>query len=188
MSSPKPLARTSNMLTEELDDELLVYDESQQTASRLNRTAALVWRGADGQRTVTDLVELLHGELGELADEDLVMVTLDRLEEQGLIESGYVRRDPDVARMSRRRFIRRVGVVGSAALALPVVQGIVAPTPAAAASMCHICYPGCKCPCTCEGCFGPCSYCTYCSYCSYGYCIAGQNFNASKRTGFFKKP
>ena len=39
-----------------------------------------------------------------------------------------------VARLSRRRFIRRVGVVGTAALALPVVQSIVAPTPAAAQS------------------------------------------------------
>lgn len=40
----RPLARTSGLLTEQLDDELLVYDEDGQTACRLNRTAALVWQ------------------------------------------------------------------------------------------------------------------------------------------------
>jgi hypothetical protein len=130
----RPLVRTSDLLTEELDGELLVYDEQRDVACRLNRTAALVWRSSDGQRTLADLVEVLREEVGELADEDLVMVTLDHLEEHGLIESGYTRRDPNAARLSRRRFIRRVGVVGTAALALPVVQSIVAPTPAAAQS------------------------------------------------------
>jgi DNA-binding transcriptional ArsR family regulator len=152
----KPLARTENLLTEELDDELLVYDEHQQLACRLNRTAALVWRSADGKRTVADLVEVLREEV-ELADEDLVMVTLDRLEENGLIEAGYTRRDADDARVSRRRFIRRIGVVGTAALALPVVQSIVAPTPAAAQSgTCE-----CKCYCFECGCVDEC-YCEPC--------------------------
>src|SRR5581483_2818229 len=113
------------------------------------------------------LVALLREEFGDIADEDLVLVTLDRLEEQGLIESGYERRDADTARLSRRRFIRRVGVVGSAALVLPVVQSVVAPALAAAQSQCHICkLCPCNCYCTyCEGCVGP--YCTYCSTCSY---------------------
>src|SRR5581483_1616438 len=112
----RPLARTADLLTEELDDELLVYDQDRDTACRLNATAAIVWRSADGERTIDELVEVLRGELGDVADEDLVLVTLDRLEEQGLIESGYAARDVDTARLSRRRFIRRVGVVGSAAL------------------------------------------------------------------------
>jgi DNA-binding transcriptional ArsR family regulator len=152
-TSFRPLAHTADVLTEELDDELLVYDEHRQLACRLNRTAALVWRSADGERTVADLVEVLRDELGDLADEDLVMVTLDRLEEQGLMEAGYPRRDPDTARLSRRRFIRRVGVVGTAALALPVVQSIVAPAPAAAQSTCS----------------GP--YCVTCGYCKTCYCV-----------------
>jgi hypothetical protein len=121
-------------LTEQVHGELLVYDEQRDVACRLNRTAALIWQSADGERSVADLVGVLREELGDLADEDLVMVTLDRLEEQGLLESGYPRREPHAARLSRRRFIRRVGVVGTAALALPVVQSIVAPTPAAAQS------------------------------------------------------
>jgi hypothetical protein len=161
-NTSRPVARKADLLTEELDDELLVFDDARQLACRLNRTAALVWQNSDGERTVDDLVELLREELGELADEDLVMVTLDRLDEQGLIESGFARRDPGAARVSRRRFIRRVGVVGTAALALPVVQSIVAPTSAAAQSeICGYCVycecsdacycePPCTCPCGCS--------------------------------------
>jgi hypothetical protein len=132
--SIRPLARTEGLLTEELDDELLAYDEQRQLAFRLNPTAAAVWQNSDGRRTVADLVDVLRAAIGDVADEDLVMVTLDQLVEQGLIESGYMHRDPGEAGVSRRRFIRRAGVVGAVALALPVVESIVAPTPAAAQS------------------------------------------------------
>ncbi len=130
----RPVARVQGLLTEELDEELLVYDTRGHVACRLNRTAALVWQNSDGERTLEDLVEVLREELGDVADEDLVMVTLDRLSQHGLIESGYAPRDAESAGVSRRRFIHRVGVAGTAALALPVVQAIVAPTPAAAQS------------------------------------------------------
>jgi hypothetical protein len=124
----------ANLLTEKLHDELLVYDEQRDLACRLNQTAATVWRASDGQRTVEDLVEVLREQIGDAADEDLVMLTLDRLEESGLLDSGYPERDSDQTAVSRRRFLGRVGVAGAAAMVLPVVDTIVAPTPAAAAS------------------------------------------------------
>jgi hypothetical protein len=168
-----PRARLTGFLTEELDGELVVYDEDRDLACRLNRTAAVVWKGSDGQRTVADLAALLHEELGELADEDLVMVTLDRLEESGLIESGYRRRDPDEVRLSRRRFIRRVGVVGAAALALPVVHSIAAPTPAQADSVPRNSTPHCyDYSCSDDSCgYVPCGECDGCidGYCYTNY-------------------
>jgi hypothetical protein len=48
----RPLARSSELLTEEVDGELLIYDEERDTATRLNRTAAVVWRSCDGQRSI----------------------------------------------------------------------------------------------------------------------------------------
>jgi DNA-binding transcriptional ArsR family regulator len=129
-----PRARHDDVLTTELGDELVVYDRRRDVGCSLNATAAAVWRLADGARSVAEIAAGLREQLGELADEDLVMVTLDRLEEQGLIESGYVRRDLEVTRLDRRRFIRGTGVVGAAALMLPVVQSVVAPAPAAAGS------------------------------------------------------
>jgi Coenzyme PQQ synthesis protein D (PqqD) len=129
-----PRARSEDLLIEQLGNELLVYDERRDMATRMNHTAAVVWRNSDGRRTIADLVELLRAEVGEVADEDLVMITLDYLEEQDLLESGYDSRELAAIRLSRRRFIERAGLAGTAAIVLPVVQSIVAPTPAAAAS------------------------------------------------------
>jgi hypothetical protein len=121
-------------LTEEVDGELLVYDVERDLACRLNPSAALVWRSCDGSRTVPELVEILTAELGELADEDLVLIALDHLAEHGLIVSGYEQRDASAARLSRRRFFRRAGIAGAAAVAVPVVYSLSVPAAAAAAS------------------------------------------------------
>jgi hypothetical protein len=122
------------VVVQELDDELLAYDRERDVACRLNRSAALVWQSSDGTRTVADLVAVLAEELGAMADEDMVMVALDNLSQNGLIQSGYESRDSNAVRLTRRRFIRRVGVVGAAAMAVPVVHSLVVPPVAAAAS------------------------------------------------------
>lgn len=113
---------------------MLVYDRERDVACRLNRTAALVWKSSDGTRTVDDLVAVLSEEVGTLADEDMVMIALDNLSQNGLIESGYEPRQPNVQRITRRRFIRRVGVVGAAAVTLPIVHSLIVPPAAAAQS------------------------------------------------------
>jgi hypothetical protein len=117
-----------------LDGEELVYDLETDTAVQLNRTAALVWRGCDGRRTVEDLAALVEVELGETADEDAVLMALDSLWEHGLISSGYEERDGAAVALSRRRFFRRAGVVGAAVLNAPVVYSMSAPLAAAALS------------------------------------------------------
>ena len=129
-----PLARSADLLIEELVNELLVYDERRDVATRMNHTAAVVWRNCDGRHTIGDLAELLREEVGDVADQDLVLITLDYLEEQELLEAGYESRELAAIRLSRRRFIQRAGATGAAAAVLPIVQSIVAPTPAAAAS------------------------------------------------------
>ena len=83
---------------------MITYDERTDVACRLNRTAALVWRKCDGKHTVEDLVRVLEADLGDIADEDLVLVSLDYLSEHRLLESGYTRRDETSSRLSRRRF------------------------------------------------------------------------------------
>ena len=151
MTSPLPLARSEDLLVEEVEDELVVYDQQHDSAHRLNRTAAIVWRHCDGTRNTADLVAVLAEQLGpDLADDDLVQIALDNLSERGLIE-GSTPRAPEATRLSRRRFIRRVGTVGVAALALPVVTSLAAPSPAAAQSPCTTssCTSTSACTCTC---------------------------------------
>jgi hypothetical protein len=134
MSDLRPLARTDRLLTETLHDELLVYDLDGNNAVHLNRTAALVWRNCDGRRTVQDLVTIVQAELGDKADEDVVLMALDSLSERGLISSGYEERDGQAVALSRRRFFRRVGAVGALAINAPVVYSAIIPPAAAAVS------------------------------------------------------
>jgi hypothetical protein len=132
----QPRARESQLLVEQLDDELLVYDLAADRAHRLNETAAAIFRHADGSRSIADLVDMLSDEVGVLADKDLVLITLDSLAAASLIEDYEPRATKD-ARLSRRRFIARAGAVGAAATVLPIVHSIIAPTAAQAQTPCE---------------------------------------------------
>jgi hypothetical protein len=130
-----PRSRSERFLVQPVGSELVALDKDTHTALRLNETAALVWQNADGTRTVSDLVALLSDQLGEFADEDLVMVTIDRLAEHGLLETPDRPRDAEESRYSRRRMVKRMAAVGAAAAVLPVVQQVIVPSSAAAQSV-----------------------------------------------------
>ena len=126
-----PRAKRNGVLSERVDDEILVYDREADRAHCLNRTAALVWHHADGERTIADLAAILREQLDPVADENLVWHVLDRLNESALLEEPTPR-SPAEMRAARRRFISKVGLVGVATLLLPIVTSIAAPAPAQA--------------------------------------------------------
>src|SRR5688572_28712357 len=103
-----PQARRENLLVHELEGELVVYDRERHRATCLNPTAALVWRHCDGRRTVGDLATLLHEALNAPADENLVWLALDRLEQAHLLD-GRLARPAALADASRRALLRKVG-------------------------------------------------------------------------------
>ena len=125
-----PVARSRGLVVRELAEELVVYDRERHEAHCLNGTAARVFRGADGHRGVSELA-LLLGAQGPGAEE-LVEMALTQLDAARLLESapspvseqGLLRRDA----------IRRVGL--GAAVLLPLVTSVLAPTPAEAAASC----------------------------------------------------
>ena len=123
----KPLARRERLLIRELADELLVYDQADHRAHCLNRTAATVFRHADGTRTAAEIARLVAPEGAD--GEPAVAEALARLAEAGLLEKG-----PSPASLSRREAMRRAGL--GAAVLLPAVASIVAPSPAEAAATC----------------------------------------------------
>jgi len=124
----KPRA-TSGLLSEPLDDELILYDRNRDRGHCLNRTAALVWRLSDGEHSIADMAAILRTELDPAADENLVRHTLDHLHAVHLVD-GLSARSSDEMRASRRQFIAKIGLVGVASLLLPVVTSVA--TPAAA--------------------------------------------------------
>ncbi len=123
----RPLARLDDLVVRDLRDEVVVYDTRSHQAHCLNRTAAFVFRHADGRRTAAQIAVLL----GPGADEGLVHAALDQLSEAGLLEAGPA---PAAPGPSRREVLRQVGL-GAAVLA-PAVASLLVPTPAEAAATC----------------------------------------------------
>ncbi len=128
-----PQARQEGLVVQEVGDETIIYDERRNHVHRLNRTAALVWRYCDGQRTVTDLTGALQGMTPIHMTEDMVWLALDRLDKEHLLQGRLVR-PAEVGRVTRRQVLRKAAVIGGATLLIPVVQSMIAPTPAMAMS------------------------------------------------------
>ena len=97
-----PKARRSELITEELEGELLVYDRSSDKAHCLNDTAAFVWARCDGQTSVTNIAGQLEREKKTPVSDEVVWFALDQLESRGNPESldqspaGYVGLVPQV--------------------------------------------------------------------------------------------
>lgn len=126
-----PKSRRSGVLVDHVRDETIVYDEERQEAHSLNRTAGFVWTHSDGTRSVHDLAALLGIELGVDVNDSLVEYTLEELSRVHLLENEGASEEVSVG---RREVLRRFAGAGAAAVALPVVLSVLAPTPAMAAS------------------------------------------------------
>lgn len=116
------------LIIEEVGDELLVFDDGAQVAAALNRAAAAVFELCDGTRDVDGIVADLRSHTPPLG-RDEVALALEELGNAGLIDDV-----PDVSNPGRRAMLLKLGAGAAAALALPVVEALVAPTPAHAAS------------------------------------------------------
>src|SRR6267143_4262488 len=110
---------------------MLVYDLEHDVGHCLNSTAAATWRLCDGSNSPSQIAGTLSRQLSVEVDESVVLLALDQLGDAHLLVVPEV--PPD--RPSRRVAIGRMGI--AAAMALPLVTSVVAPTPAQAASCLH---------------------------------------------------
>jgi hypothetical protein len=135
-----PRARgVSELVLEELPDELLVYDTRRHRAHCLNRSAALVFRRCDGRTTIDEMATVLKQE-GVPGGADVVEFALVELARANLLEADApaARRPP-----SRRSVLKRIGFIAGASLALPLIKSIIAPSVAEAASCGGVFQPCC---------------------------------------------
>ncbi len=173
-----PRARKDGLVVRELADEVLVYDLLRDKAHCLNLTSALVWKQCDGQTSIEQIAGLLESECGTTVSEEVVWLALGQLERLHLLEERIMRH-AGAARTSRRQMMRKMSV---AALLLPAIISITAPTAWAQGSCAGIgqscsnvpCCPGSVCfeGSCCEG-FASGVPCTSSAQCCSGLCTGG---------------
>jgi len=131
----RPKARTEHLISERIDDEMVVYDQLNHVAHCLSHDAVRVWDHCDGRLTEAEIAHELTVSVV------VVQRAIAALEERGLlaaVASGY----------SRRQAAIRIARIGSAVLAGPLVYSVDVGTAAAKAS--HLA-AGCVVP-TCGSC------------------------------------
>ncbi|MEP6568563.1 MAG: PqqD family protein [Acidobacteriota bacterium] len=131
MKQSNPLARKESLIIKELDGETLIYDLERDKAHCLNSTAALVWNNCDGMTTVAQLRELIEENAGSPVPEEVAWLALQQLEKFKLLATP-VKEPSHFSGMSRRQMMR---LVGTAAIAAPIITSILAPPPAQAATL-----------------------------------------------------
>jgi len=152
-----PRARRDKLVVREFGEEVLVYDKERHEARCLNRTAALVWKHCDGRTTVAEIgrrvaVEMTGAE--QPLDQRMVWYALSQFDRDHLLEeklevpAGVLSAKGG---FNRRTAIRALGL--TAAVALPLVTSMIAPTSAQAAT-----------------CRAPAATCTSSSQCCSGIC------------------
>jgi hypothetical protein len=148
-----PEARREGIVVKEFEGEVLIYDLERDKAHCLNPLAGNIWRHCDGRATAREIAASLSHEQGLPVDEKVVWLGLEELRRASLLAEPRAEANwPQVMGMSRREAVRRIGL--GAAIALPIVASMTAPTAVEAAVSC-----GAKCqPCTtsvecCGSCF-----------------------------------
>src|SRR5229473_7924976 len=154
-----PRARKDGLVIKELVNETLVYDLDRDEAHCLNQTAALVWKRCDGKTTIAKMTSLLQEQLSTSVSADVVWLAIKQLQRFHLVES-YVEEAVAMPSVSRRNLVLKYA---PAALVLPLIMSISAPTAAAASTN-----PACATPPFPIGCA-----CSNDSDCDSGNCNAG---------------
>lgn len=123
MPSEFPRARSSRLLVEELDGDLIVYDQDTDTAHVLSDVVARVWQRCDGESDPVCIAQDLS------LDSRMTSTALQELQACGLLTSAVT----TSAGYSRRDAVKKVAKVGAAAASVPLIYSLaIAPSAAMA--------------------------------------------------------
>lgn len=134
-----PMARFNDLVINDVDEGLLIYDEFSHTIHHLNAVSRDVWRASTGEATAADIARDTNLSV------DLVRVALAELNACDLLAEKRAPTDLPALR-SRRSFVRQAAV----ASAIPAIVSVSAPIAARASSpgsttmTCGLVVPGCS--------------------------------------------
>lgn len=155
MENLRPIARREDIVVQEANNELLVYDLRNNKAHCLTETAAFIWNCCDGKNSIQQIRQKTEERFDSKVNEDFVLLALEELNREGLLETPI---ETGFAKISRREALRKVGV--AAMIVLPLVASLSVPNTALATACCF------GLPCTSSAqCTPP------CTTCSGGTCI-----------------
>jgi hypothetical protein len=144
----KPIARIEELVTQEINGELLVYDVRTNKAHQLTETAAFVWKNCDGTKSIEDIRKITAEHFKADINQDFILLALHQLAKNDLLKND-VKGMPEI---SRREVIKRIGL--ATMIALPIVASLSVPNTALAALSCiaQPCGPTIPCapPCVCN--------------------------------------
>lgn len=126
-----PKSRSSNLVVQELENEILIYDLNNNQAFCLNETSASVWAMCDGENSITDISEAISKKLKTKVSEEFVWLALDKLKSINLLDESKLF-EIKFNRLSRREVIKKAGLAST--VALPLIASVVAPSAAMAQS------------------------------------------------------
>lgn len=122
-----PFPRKGEIVSQEIDGEVLLYDLNIHKSYCLNQTAALVWKNCDGKTPVSEFAAKTG------LPEEMVWLALEQFDKENLLAEKFESPLPK-NRVSRRKVLTAMGAM---AMALPLVSSMIAPTAAHAQSACR---------------------------------------------------
>ena len=122
-----PVARKGELVIQELQDEILVFDIKTNKAHCLNQTASKIWKYCDGKTSISEIRRLLEIQTDSQIPENLIWLAIDQLNERELLENRFAEK---FAGQNRREILKKIGL--ATVVALPLVASLTAPTAAMA--------------------------------------------------------
>jgi len=125
-----PPSRNLELVVQELETELLIYDLRTSRALCLNKTASTIWKGCGERVTFSEMRRRLERELSAAVENDVIELALSELENFDLLD-GETKSNFLNKKISRREVFRKYAF---AAAALPVIVTLIVPKASQAAS------------------------------------------------------
>lgn len=121
----KPVSRKQNIVVQEIEKKLLVYDLRTNQAYCLNETSAMIFQLCDGTKSVAEISHTMSKNLKTPVLEDRIWLALDSFKKEKLLEENQ-RFSIDFYGLTRRQVIKKIGLASM--IALPIVSSVVAPS------------------------------------------------------------
>lgn len=127
-----PKAKYKNIVVQQANKDLLLYDLISNKAFCLNETSAFIWQLCDGKNSVENISRQLSKHFNANLDENFVWLAIEQFKRDGLLDEKMLI-EIDFGGLSRRQVIKKVGL--ATMIALPLISSVVAPNAAMSQSV-----------------------------------------------------